>query len=187
MTRKLILVMATGGTALLGAILIYGSGDHEDTFAEILKTQEQIVASPSPTSLKKLSPARTPAFSLSPSSTENIDMSTSPSPSFTENLNISISSSPIPTRFYSASPTASPTELPVPSATATTMVTQNPTPLTQKSTDHIFYTSSHWKAKYYYCDTDNGWKDLSPTYLKSFNSEEELLKNYSRILHEPCK
>lgn len=51
-----------------------------------------------------------------------------------------------------------------------------------------FYTSSHSSAKYYYCDSDLGWKSLSASNLKSFSSETALLASYpSRTLHEPCK
>ncbi|MFA7309059.1 MAG: thermonuclease family protein [Patescibacteria group bacterium] len=63
--------------------------------------------------------------------------------------------------------------------------TAQPVPTTTSS--HVFYTSSYHTAQYYYCDTDNGWKGLSPSYLKSFPSAEALLKVYSRTLHEPCK
>lgn len=60
-------------------------------------------------------------------------------------------------------------------------------PATTQSTGK-FYTSSHYSAKYYYPESCDGWQGLSPTYLKSFNSVEELLAAYpSRILHEPCK
>jgi micrococcal nuclease len=53
---------------------------------------------------------------------------------------------------------------------------------------HTFYVSSHYSAKYYYCDTDNGWKGLSPTYLKSYPSEQALLADYpTKTLHEACK
>jgi|SRR3989344_1042294 len=59
----------------------------------------------------------------------------------------------------------------------------SPTPIT-----HIYYTSSASQAKYYYCDTDSGWKNLSKANLKQFSSPEELLIAYpNRILHEPCK
>lgn len=51
-----------------------------------------------------------------------------------------------------------------------------------------FYTSSHYSAKLYYCDTDEGWKSLSTRYLKSFTSERELLAAFpNRTLHEPCR
>lgn len=53
---------------------------------------------------------------------------------------------------------------------------------------HIFYTSSHSSATFYYCDTDPGWEGLSKGYLKSFPSANELLTSYpSRTLHEACK
>lgn len=46
-------------------------------------------------------------------------------------------------------------------------------------------TSSHYSAKYYYCENDPGWQGLSPTYLKSFATKEELLAKYpSRTLHD---
>jgi micrococcal nuclease len=57
----------------------------------------------------------------------------------------------------------------------------------QEISGHMFYTSSHSSAKLYYCDTDPGWKSLSPNYLKSFSSDGALLKMYpSRTLHAPC-
>ena len=74
-------------------------------------------------------------------------------------------------------------------ATATTNDVEPPaSPELQRGEQagHIFYTSSHWKSKYYYCDSDGGWKNLSENYLKSFDSEVELLKTYDRVLHEPC-
>lgn len=53
---------------------------------------------------------------------------------------------------------------------------------------HTFYTSSHSSAKYYYCDTDPGWKSLSTANLRSFSSEVDLRNAFSsRTLHEPCK
>ena len=64
---------------------------------------------------------------------------------------------------------------------------QTPPPATQPGS-HTFYTSSHWSAEFYYCDTDDGWKGLSPKYLKSFPSAEALLQSYpDRMLHEPCQ
>ena len=61
-----------------------------------------------------------------------------------------------------------------------------PTP-TQPS-GHTFYLSTYYTSKYYYCDTDEGWKSLSSQYLKSYTSEQALLSAYpSRTLHEPCK
>ena len=53
---------------------------------------------------------------------------------------------------------------------------------------HTFYLSTYYTSKYYYCDTDDGWKSLSTKYLKSYSSEQELLKDYpTRTLHEACK
>ena len=67
--------------------------------------------------------------------------------------------------------------------TASPSTTHSPSPKT-----HIYYTSSSASAKYYYCDTDSGWKNLSKANLKQFSSPEELLKSYpTRVLHEPCK
>lgn len=61
--------------------------------------------------------------------------------------------------------------------------TSSPTPKI-----HIYYTSSSTSAKYYYCDTDSGWKSLSKANLKQFSSPEELLKSYpTRTLREACK
>ncbi|MBI4160427.1 MAG: hypothetical protein HY506_00790 [Candidatus Yanofskybacteria bacterium] len=75
------------------------------------------------------------------------------------------------------------TQIPAPSMTPTT------TPeLSMSPTAHIYYTSSYSTAKYYYCDTDSDWKNLSANYLKSYPSESAILKDYpARILHEPCK
>ena len=41
-----------------------------------------------------------------------------------------------------------------------------------------WHTSSHSRAKYYYCDSDNAWKKLSKKYLRSFPSLEALLKKF---------
>lgn len=60
-------------------------------------------------------------------------------------------------------------------------------PSNSQPTGHTFYTSSYHTATFYYCDTDETWKGLKPEYLKSFFSENELLKAYpTRRLHEPC-
>ena len=81
-------------------------------------------------------------------------------------------------------------------ATKTTQPTQTPsssttsisTPQPIQQNGHTFYLSSYRTAKYYYCDTDDGWKGLTPEYLKSYPSEQALLKDYpSRTLHEACK
>lgn len=90
----------------------------------------------------------------------------------------------------STPPSVSPSPFPTPSETPPPATTLTPAliPTLSPATTHMFYTSSYPTAKKYYCDTDNDWKTLSPKYLKSFSSEEELLKNYpNRILDDPCK
>jgi len=49
-----------------------------------------------------------------------------------------------------------------------------------------YYTSSYYSAKYYYPEACDGWKSLSPKYLKSFNSLDELLATYSRTKSPQC-
>ena len=52
---------------------------------------------------------------------------------------------------------------------------------------HTFYTSSYPSARYYYCDTDSGWRSLSATYRTSFPSATALRAAYpTRTLHAPC-
>ncbi len=61
-------------------------------------------------------------------------------------------------------------------------------PITGGASDgHTWYTSSHHTGRFYYCDTDLQWQNLSTKYLQTFTSEAELLKKYQRTLHEPCK
>lgn len=88
-----------------------------------------------------------------------------------------------PTATTSPSPMPSSLVQPLATATSTPLPTQQPTP----TSGHLYYTSSHWKSKYYYCDTDKDWQSLSATYRKVFNSAEELLQAFpTRILHQPC-
>jgi endonuclease YncB( thermonuclease family) len=73
-------------------------------------------------------------------------------------------------------------------ADVTSAPAENPATVPTSGGGHMFYTSSHHSAKFYYCDTDPGWEGLSKSYLKSFTSEGTLLASYpSRTLHEPCK
>ena len=66
-------------------------------------------------------------------------------------------------------------------------VSGSPQPL-PSAANHIYHTSSASQAKYYYCDTDSDWKNLSKANLKQFSSSDELLVSYpSRTLHEPCR
>ena len=97
----------------------------------------------------------------------------------------------------SSTPTASPyssktpvgTKSPAQKPAASPIIKLSPSPTPSPSPiSHVYYTSSATQAKYYYCDTDSDWKNLSKANLKQFSSPEELLKSYpNRTLHEPCK
>lgn len=51
-----------------------------------------------------------------------------------------------------------------------------------------YYTSSYSTSKYYYPESCDGWKSLTASYLKSYNSLDELLKDYpSRTLSSNCQ
>ena len=68
----------------------------------------------------------------------------------------------------------------------------NACPLEQKTEDasdgnSTFYVSSHYSAKYYYCEKSDGWKGLSEKYLKTYTSEKNLLEDFpNHTLHESC-
>lgn len=68
----------------------------------------------------------------------------------------------------------------------TSSTTPTPSPAATSSSGK-YYTSSHYSAKYYYPESCDGWKGLSPSYLKSFNSLEDLLSSYpDRSLSPGC-
>ncbi len=120
----------------------------------------------------------TPAPTLSLTSTTSIIITPSATPIPTPNT------STIPTPLPTISSTSTPQSSPLIQPTQTSTITPPPT----TTSGHTFYTSSHWKSKFYYCDTDPDWHTLSATYLKKFNSEQELLAAYpTHVLHEPCK
>lgn len=51
-----------------------------------------------------------------------------------------------------------------------------------------FYTSSYYSSKYYYPESCDGWKSLSQSYLKSFESLEALLATYpSKTMSPQCQ
>lgn len=50
-----------------------------------------------------------------------------------------------------------------------------PTPTPTSDPRSPWYTSSHSSATYYYCAADPGWKNLTPTYLRSYPTEAALL------------
>ncbi|MFA5438210.1 MAG: thermonuclease family protein [Candidatus Omnitrophota bacterium] len=58
----------------------------------------------------------------------------------------------------------------------------------ENTTATKYYTSSDKTSKYYYPEACDGWKSLSSSYLKSFNSLEDLLVAYpSRTLSPQCQ
>lgn len=66
-----------------------------------------------------------------------------------------------------------------------------PAPATQVVAEPVstqkYYTSSYGSSKYYYPEACDGWKSLSKSYLKSFNSLEALLASYpSRTKSPQC-
>ena len=97
------------------------------------------------------------------------------------------SSTPTVSPYSSKTPVNLKPPLKQPPASPIIKLSPSPTP-SPSPISHVYYTSSASQAKYYYCDTDSGWKNLSKANLKQFSSPEELLKSYpNRILHEPCK
>lgn len=55
------------------------------------------------------------------------------------------------------------------------------------TTSGLFYTSSHYSSKFYYCSSDIARESLSPTYLETYTSEAELLHKYpNKSLHQNC-
>ncbi len=59
---------------------------------------------------------------------------------------------------------------------------------TQTQTFVAYYTSSYSTSKYYYPADCSGWKSLSPSYLKSFDTLQALLAAYpSRTLSPQCQ
>lgn len=178
-----LLVAVITFAATLGVLFLIETGKStKQDYAQIIEALKNeninaaVSATPSQIKNKLQAPTLTPI--LTPISSPTLTLSPtqifSPTPP------------PTPTLIQTFSP--QPTLTPSPTATLTLTPTPTPTGTSTPATGHIFYTSSYRTAKYYYCDTDNGWKNLSPDYLKSYPSEEELLRNYpSRILHEPCK
>lgn len=58
-----------------------------------------------------------------------------------------------------------------------------------ENSNYKFYTSSHYSAKLYYCETDLDWKWLSANYLRIYSSESELLNdsiNSGKTLNKEC-
>lgn len=80
------------------------------------------------------------------------------------------------------SPIPVPTKTLTPQAASLTLTTQVNPP----QSVHRFVASSKAK-KYYYCDTDPAWHDLSPKNLLWFDTEEEARHATGMVLHAPCR
>lgn len=60
-------------------------------------------------------------------------------------------------------------------------------PASAPSPQGVWYTSSHYSAKYYYHASCDGWQGLSPAYLRSYASEATLRAAHpSHALHPDC-
>jgi micrococcal nuclease len=68
------------------------------------------------------------------------------------------------------------------SATPTTQTTST---ANTQSSGGLYYTSSHYSSKYYYPESCTAWKELSPSYLKSYNSLDALLVAYPSKTKSP--
>lgn len=74
-----------------------------------------------------------------------------------------------------------------PPPTTTTTSAPPPTTTTTSPSDTAYYTSSYGSSKYYYPASCSAWKSLSPSYLLSFPSLQELLAKYpNRTLSPQC-
>jgi len=71
-------------------------------------------------------------------------------------------------------------------ATSVEEETETQSQVQSDTTGSKYYTSSHYTAKYYYPEDCDAWEGLSETYLKSFDSLENLLNQYGRSLSPQC-
>lgn len=194
-----IFVASIAFAVTLGGLFLfenYKTRPQEENYAQIIQGLQNTANASKPKSLTKSNKINPPIQSknkttVSPSSLLTPSFNPTNTPVITTRS--SQPSPPTATPLQTPLPLPSPTpttSTPTPTPTTTTVVapvgSNQPTPIPTAS--HIFYTSSYITAKYYYCDTDDAWKTLSTKYLKSFPSQEELLKPYpSRTLHEACK
>ncbi len=170
-SSRVFLTLLTGGVTLFGVILF--------TPKESLNKRVNFKETAAPALIQKAL-TRTPSPASKSSFKHPI---TSPNQTVSPSASLFVSPNPTKTPVLTPPPTLTPPQSPVQPS-----FSQLPPLIGNQIINRVFYTSSHWKAKYYYCDTDSGWKALSSAYLKSFSSPEELLKSYpTRILHEPCK
>lgn len=75
---------------------------------------------------------------------------------------------------------------PAPSETSGTTQTQTAVAATSTQSTGGYYTSSYSSAKYYYPANCSAWESLSTSYLKHFDTLDQLLAAYSRTLSPQC-
>ncbi len=177
MSPYIILIAAMAFIVTVGALHV----DQVQNPPTQLKTSEQTspLATPNVQRISKQKPTHEAATTPITAQIQTTTSTAIPNPQ-TSASPTTVTTSLIPTPLASIGlpPSPSQTQMQYPSPTATIL----------KTTPHIYYTSSHWKAKYYYCDTDSDWKELSDTYRKSYQDQQSLLNAFpNRLLHEPCK
>ena len=81
--------------------------------------------------------------------------------------------------------TATPTSPPTATATSSPTPTRTPTP----APGGPWYTSAHHSAEFYYCAADQGWKGITPSNLREYATEAELLAVWGgeRLKHPDSK
>ena len=193
-----------GITFILTAGILFSTskGDYKDKISTNITTTSPIITISQSTITKKQAskkvtiisstiPTPTKIILISPSASlfvqsPQITFTATPTPTSTPIKTALVVSTPTPIALVSTpTPTRIPTETPTPIPSPSQTTTQTPTSVT---TQHVFYTSSHWKSKYYYCDTDEDYLTLSEKYKQQFASAELLLAEFpTRVLHEPCK
>jgi hypothetical protein len=189
---KLLIAVITFALTLGGLFLIETTKSPKENYAQIIEALKEgntsTVVSAAPSPARTRNQFQTPAST--PTSVEAGLLQGMPTPVPQKSPTMRQMSTPTPTQTLGPIPTSTPIQTSAPQSTlaptSTYLPTTTPTPM--PAAGHIFYTSSYRTTKYYYCDTDNGWKNLSSDYLKSYPSESALLQDYpARILHEPCK
>lgn len=68
---------------------------------------------------------------------------------------------------------------------STAPTTQTTSTANTQSSGGLYYTSSHYSSKYYYPESCSAWKELSPSYLKSYGSLDALIAAYPSKTKSP--
>ena len=205
MSRPLLIVLIAWGVGLSGWIFLSQGGTTGQQPAQLYDGWSNQLVSPAgmlpPNSIPSITTVQSSGVrtnSPSPSSQPSFMVTTTPTPNHTNppivtplpttprtpTPNPTIIITPTPTPVFSVVPTQIPQITQIPTPTLTTIAT----PISTTQNGHIYYTShlDRSNVKYYYCDTDSGWKGL--TSPLSFNSEATLLEKFpNRKLHEVCK